>query len=66
MEGETEGATNATLWTFEPVPEGTRLTAVVDAELGGATRLLGPFAKRKAQSLLREWMQGLAQFVETT
>jgi carbon monoxide dehydrogenase subunit G len=64
VEGETEGATNTTLWTFEPVPEGTRVTAVVDAELGGVTKLLGPLAKRQMQTLLRDWMQGLARYVE--
>jgi carbon monoxide dehydrogenase subunit G len=64
VEGETEGATNTTLWTFEPVPEGTRVTAVVEAEFGGVTRLLGPFAKRQVQTLLRDWMQGLARYVE--
>lgn len=64
VEGETEGATNTTLWTFAPIPEGTRLTAVVDADLGGVTRLLGPLAKRQVQALLRDWMQGLARYVE--
>jgi len=64
VEGETAGATNTTLWTFEPVPEGTRMKAVVEAELRGATRLLGPFATRQFQALLREWMQGLARYVE--
>ncbi len=64
VEGETEGATNTTLWTFEPVPEGTRVTAVVDAELGGVTKLLGPLAKRQMQTMLRDWMQGLARYVE--
>jgi carbon monoxide dehydrogenase subunit G len=64
VEGETETATNTTLWTFEPVPEGTRVTAVVDAELGGLTKLLGPLAKRQVQAMLREWMQGLARYVE--
>ncbi len=64
VEGETEGATNTTLWTFEPVPEGTRVTAVVDAELGGVTKLLGPLAKRQRQTMLRDWMQGLARYVE--
>jgi uncharacterized protein YndB with AHSA1/START domain len=64
VEGETEGATNTTLWSFEPVPEGTRVTAVVDAELSGVTKLLGPLAKRQLQTLLREWMQGLARYVE--
>src|SRR6266511_957720 len=64
VEGETEGATNTTLWTFEPVPEGTRVTVVVDAELGGVTKLLGPLAKRQMQTMLRDWMQGLARYVE--
>jgi carbon monoxide dehydrogenase subunit G len=64
VEGETEGATNTTLWTFEPVPEGTRVTAVVDAELGGVTKLLGPLAKRQMQTMLRDWMQGLTRYVE--
>jgi len=64
VEGETEGATNGTLWTFEPVPEGTRLTAVVDADLGAVTRLLGPLARRQVQTMLRDWMQGLARYVE--
>jgi uncharacterized protein YndB with AHSA1/START domain len=64
VEGETEGATNTTLWTFDPVPEGTRVTAVVEAELSGLIRLLGPFAKRQLQTLLREWMQGLARYAE--
>lgn len=65
VEGETEGATNTTLWTFEPIPDGTRLTAAVDVELGALTKLLGPLAKRQLQSMLRDWMQGLARYVES-
>jgi uncharacterized protein YndB with AHSA1/START domain len=64
VEGETAGATNRTLWTFQAVPEGTRVTAAIDAELSGLTRLLGPFAKRQVLTLLREWMQGLARYVD--
>ena len=64
VEGETGGATNTTLWTFEPVPEGTRVTAVVDAEPGGLIKLLGPLAKRQVQTMLRQWMRGLARYVE--
>jgi carbon monoxide dehydrogenase subunit G len=64
VSGETEGATNTTVWKFEPIPEGTLVTAVVEAKLTGLTRVLGPFAKRKLQSLLREWLQGLAEYVE--
>lgn len=64
VSGETEGATNTTVWRFEPIPEGTLVTAVVEAELTGLTRVLGPFAKRRLQSLLREWLRGLAEYVE--
>ncbi len=64
VEGETEGATNTTVWKFDPVPEGTRVTAVVEAELKGLTKVLGPFAKRQLQRLLREWLQAFAKYVE--
>ncbi len=33
VSGETKGATNTTVWRFEAVPEGTLVTAVVEAEL---------------------------------
>jgi ribosome-associated toxin RatA of RatAB toxin-antitoxin module len=62
--GETEGATNTTEWRFEPVPEGTLLRAVLDIGSTGITRLLGPFAKRQAKSMLRDWMQAFAKYVE--
>ena len=65
VSGETEGATNTTLWKFESIPEGTLVTAVVEAELTGLTRVLGPLAKRQLQSLLREWLRGLAKYVES-
>ena len=61
---ETEGTTNTAVWKFEPIPEGTLVTAVAEVELTGATRVLGPLAKRKGQSLLREWLRGLAEYVE--
>ncbi len=63
-EFEMEATTSTTLWKFEPVPEGTLVTAVVVAELKGLTKVLGPLARRRAQSLLREWIQGFARFVE--
>jgi hypothetical protein len=40
------------------------VTAVVEAELSGVTRLLGPLAKPQLQTLLRQWMQGLARYAE--
>src|SRR6266568_7639449 len=61
VSGETEGATNTTVWKFEPLPEATMVTAVVEAELTGLTRVLGPFAKRILQSLLREWLKAFAK-----
>jgi uncharacterized protein YndB with AHSA1/START domain len=64
VSGETEGATNTTVWKFEPIPEGTLVTAMLEAELTGLTRVLGPFAKRKLQSLLRDWSRGLAEYAE--
>jgi hypothetical protein len=64
VQGEIEDVTNTTLWTFDPVPEGTRVTAVIEAGLAGLTKLLGAFAKRTAQGLTREWMEGLAKYVE--
>ena len=64
VEGEMEGNTNTTVWKFEPVPEGTRVTAEVEARLPLRLRVLGPFVKRQFQALLREWMQELAKYVE--
>ncbi len=64
VEGETEEATNTSLWKFEAVPEGTLLTAAVEAPLKGWTKLLGPLAKRQLQTMLRKEMQTFAKYVE--
>ena len=64
VSGETEGATNTTLWTFAATAQGTLVTAVVEAELTGLTRILGPLAKRQLQRLVREWLRGLARYAE--
>jgi ribosome-associated toxin RatA of RatAB toxin-antitoxin module len=64
MEGAVMGSTNTTLWKFEPVSEGTRLTAVVDAQLKGWAKLLGPLAKRRVRALLRNEMHAFVNFVE--
>ena len=62
VEGEMEGMTNSSVWKFEAVPEGIRLTVVIEAQLKGRwTKLLGPLAKRRLQGLVRESMQGLAR-----
>jgi len=62
--GETEDVTNTSVWKFESVPEGTLMTAAVEAELTGLTKVLGPFAKRQLQTLLRKEMQAFAKYVE--
>jgi len=64
VEGETMGITNTTLWKFEPVPEGTRVSAALDAQLPFALKVVGPLVKRKARADLREWLQSLAKYVE--
>ena len=64
VEGETEGTPNTTVWKFDVIPEGTLVTTVIEVPSSGLTRLLGPLAKRQAQSITREWLQGLARYVE--
>ncbi len=66
VEGEMEGMTNTSLWKFEPVPEGTRVTAVIEAQLKGRwAKILGPLAKRRLQGLVRESLESFAKYVET-
>src|SRR5262245_15191559 len=62
--GETEVATSTTHWTFESVPEGTLVTAVMDVELIGLAKVLRVFAKRRGQTGLRDWLRGFAKYVE--
>ena len=64
VEGEMEGITNTTEWKFEPVPEGTRVIATVEARLPLRLKILGPLAKRQFQALVRESMQNFANYVE--
>ena len=62
--GETEDAANTSVWKFEAVPEGTLLTATVEAELKGLTKVLGPLAKRQLKTMLRKEMQAFAKYAE--
>jgi uncharacterized protein YndB with AHSA1/START domain len=64
VEGEMEGITNTTVWKFEPIPEGTRVTAVVEARLPLRLKVIGPLVKRQFQAIVREWLQDLAKYVE--
>jgi ribosome-associated toxin RatA of RatAB toxin-antitoxin module len=62
--GGIPNATNTTVWTFEAVPEGTLLTAVLDIEFKGLLRLLQPIAAWQGQTVLRDWMRAFARYVE--
>jgi len=64
VEGEAVGITNTTLWKFEPVPEGTRVSAALDAQLPFALKVVGPIVKRQARAALRDWLQSLTKYVE--
>jgi hypothetical protein len=58
------GSTNTTLWTFEPLPGGTQMTAVVETQLIGLAKVSAPLFRRYLQAALREWMQAFAKYVE--
>jgi len=62
--GDIPNATNTTVWTFEAVPEGTLLTAVLEVEFRGVLKLLQPLAASQGRTALREWMGALAHHVE--
>ena len=62
--GDVPNAINTTVWTFETVPEGTMLTAVLDIEFKGWLKLLQPLAARQGRTALYEWMRALAKHVE--
>jgi len=64
VEGEAMGITNTTLWKFEPVPEGTRVSAALDAPLPFAVKVVGPLVKRPARAALRDWLQSRTKYVE--
>lgn len=64
VEGKTVGATNTTIWKFEPAPGGTQVTGIVEAKLTGLMKALGPLAKRQLQSVLDDWIEGFARYVE--
>lgn len=66
VEGGVRGIRNTTAWTFDVVPEGTRLTAVLDVQLSGPLNLLGPLVRRQGTIATREWLSAFAKHVETT
>ena len=64
--GNVPNATNTTVWTFEAVPQGTMLTAVLEIEFKGILKLLQPVAERQARTVTREWMRAFAHYVEAS
>jgi hypothetical protein len=63
--GRVPNATNTTLWMFEPVPEGTLLTATLDVQFKGLLKLLQPIAEWQMRTVLPEWMRAFANYVES-
>ena len=66
VRGGVPGIANTTEWRFEPAPEGTRLTAVLEVQLAGFLKVLGPVVGWQARSVTRRWMEALASHVEST
>jgi len=64
VEGEMEGITNTSVWKFESLPEGSRVTVIVEASLPWRLKVMGPLVKRQFQAIVREWLQDLAKYVE--
>jgi len=62
--GDVPMATNTTVWKFVAVPEGTMLTAVLEAQFKGMLKLLQPIAEWQARTVLRDWMRAFARYVE--
>jgi hypothetical protein len=62
--GDVQDATNTTVWTFDTVPEGTLLTAVLEARFNGLLRLMQPIAEWQARTVLGQWMRAFAKYVE--
>ena len=64
VEGEMQGITNTTEWKFDPVPEGTGVTAVFEARLPLRMKILAPLVKRQIQAMGHDWLKALAKYVE--
>ena len=64
VEGEMAGITNTSVWKFESIPEGSRVTVKVEARLPLRLKVMAPLVKRQFQALVREWLQDLAKYVE--
>ncbi len=64
VQGEMAGITNTSVWKFESLPEGSRVTVSVEARLPWRLKVMGPLVKRQFQAIVREWLQDLAKYVE--
>lgn len=66
-EAESQSSTAKSIWKFEPVPAGTRVTWISDVEVKGVlARLFGPFAKRRIRGIVRRELKDLKKHVEAT
>ena len=61
---DTEGAISSSVWKFEPIADGTMVTADVYAPVRGLTILVGTLARRELQSLLEKELHAFATHVE--
>jgi ribosome-associated toxin RatA of RatAB toxin-antitoxin module len=64
VEGAIRGVTNTTLWTFLEVPDGTRVSAVVDAEVRPWLKPLEPLVRAQLRTALRDSLDAFAEYVE--
>ncbi len=63
---ESDNATAKTIFTFEAVPEGMKFGSVNDIEVKGkVATILGPLAKRRVESLMKEQNQAFTRYVES-
>jgi len=64
VEGAIRGVTNTTLWTFQEVPDGTRVSAVVDGDVSPWLKPLEPLIRSQLRTALRDSLDAFAEYVE--
>ena len=64
VDGKIEGITNRSVWKFEPIAEGTRVTGTMEFQLKWWMKALRPIVKRQIQALVRNYMETFAKHVE--
>jgi ribosome-associated toxin RatA of RatAB toxin-antitoxin module len=64
VEGAIRGVRNTTLWTFQEVPDGTRVSAVVDGDVSPWLKPLEPLIRSQLRRALRDSLDAFAEYVE--